>query len=95
MWKRQIVTSLLLRRGQEAPQQHQMGPSTGLGRLRKMEKVVQKFNSFEEAERANRAYYRSLTPKQRTEILIQMIDDYYGTEHRLERVPESARIIKR
>jgi hypothetical protein len=59
-----------------------------------MEKVVHKVAGHEEAERANRDYYQSLTPKQRFDILIQLIDDTYGTEHRLERVPEAARIIK-
>ena len=60
-----------------------------------MEKVVRKFSSLKEADRANKEYYASLTPKQRIDILIQMVDDHYGTEHRLERVPESARIIRR
>ena len=56
-----------------------------------MEKVVRKFESHEEAERADREFYRSLTPKQRVEIALQLIDDYYGTEHRLEAV---CRIVK-
>jgi hypothetical protein len=60
-----------------------------------MEYVVRKFGSHDEADQADREYYRSLTPQQRIELLIQMIDDYYGTEHRLERVPQSARIVKR
>ena len=60
-----------------------------------MEKVVSKFKTMEEADRANRLYYQSLTPKEPIDILIKMIDDHYGTEHRLERVPGSARIVKR
>ncbi len=60
-----------------------------------MEKVVRKFRSFEEVERANSEYYRSLSPGQRIDILIQLVDDYYGSEHRLERVPESLRIVRR
>jgi hypothetical protein len=51
-----------------------------------MEKVVRKFKSHEDAERADREFYRSLTPNQRLNILMQMIDDCYGTEHRLEPV---------
>jgi hypothetical protein len=35
-----------------------------------MEKVLQVFNSFAEAEEADRKYYRSLTPAQRIEILL-------------------------
>ncbi len=51
-----------------------------------MEKVVRVFNSHEESERADREFYRSLTPKERVEIALQLIDDTYGTEHRLEPV---------
>ena len=60
-----------------------------------MEKVANKFKTFADADRENRRYYQSLTPQQRVNLSIQMIDDDYGTEHRLERVPESARIIRR
>ena len=35
-----------------------------------MEKVLQVFNSFAEAEEADRKYYQSLTPAQRIEILL-------------------------
>ena len=38
-----------------------------------MEKVVRKFASFEEAEKADREYYRSLTPAERLAIMIDMI----------------------
>lgn len=57
--------------------------------------MVGKFKTHEEAEVANLLYFQSLTAEERTEMLIKMIDDYYGTEHRLERVPESARIVRR
>ena len=60
-----------------------------------MDKVVSKFKTHAETDLANRLYYQSLTPKKRTDMLIQLIDDYYGTENRLERVPESARIVQR
>ena len=58
-----------------------------------MDKVVAKFKTFEDADRANRLYYETLTAKERIDLLIQLIDDHYGTEHRLERVPGSARIV--
>lgn len=38
-----------------------------------MERVIQKFATFEEAEAADRAYYRALTPQQRLSIMIEMI----------------------
>ncbi len=39
-----------------------------------MEKVVQKFNSFEEAEAADRAFYKSLSPEERMQILLELIE---------------------
>lgn len=38
-----------------------------------MEKVVRKFRSHAEAAAADRAYYHSLTPHQRLEIMLDMI----------------------
>ena len=38
-----------------------------------MEPVACKFASFEEAEAADRAYYRSLTPAERISIMLDMI----------------------
>jgi hypothetical protein len=37
-----------------------------------MEKVVRIAKSFEEADRADREYYQSLTPVQRLEILFEL-----------------------
>jgi hypothetical protein len=37
-----------------------------------MEKVVRVVKSFEESDRADRAYYQSLTPQQRLEILWEL-----------------------
>lgn len=56
-----------------------------------MDKEIRKFESHEEAERADREFYHSLTPAQRVNMALQLIDDYYGTKHRLEAV---CRIIK-
>ena len=61
-------------------------------RLTEMEKVVRRFKTHAEADLADQAYYRSLTPEQRIDIVLQLIDDYYGPQPRLERV---CRIIKR
>jgi hypothetical protein len=38
-----------------------------------MERVVQKFATFEEAEAADRDYYRALTPAQRISIMLDLI----------------------
>ena len=62
-------------------------------RIAPMDKVFRKFKSFEEAEEADRQYYLSLTPKERLEILGEIIWRANGeTFPRLERV---YRIIKR
>jgi hypothetical protein len=39
-----------------------------------MEPVTRKFRSFAEADNADRAYYRSLTPEQRLDILLTLIE---------------------
>ena len=38
-----------------------------------MATTVQKFASFADAEKAENAYYRSLTPEQRLEILFDLV----------------------
>jgi hypothetical protein len=38
-----------------------------------VEQVVRKFATFEEAEAADRDYYRSLTPAERLSIMIDLI----------------------
>lgn len=39
-----------------------------------MEKVVRTFNSHSEAEKAEREYYRSLTPEERLNILLELVE---------------------
>jgi hypothetical protein len=54
-----------------------------------VEKVAQKFGSFKEADEADAAYYRSLTPKQRIDILLEMVAQRQPrdeAERRLKRV---------
>lgn len=53
-----------------------------------MEKIARKFATFEEADAADRAYYRSLTPAERIEIMLDLIYPEGGDEAsaRLERV---------
>jgi hypothetical protein len=58
-----------------------------------MEKVGRKFKSFAEAEQAERDYYRSLTPQQRLDLMLDIIRQGAPDEafQRLERV---CRIVK-
>ena len=39
-----------------------------------MEAIVAKFATYDEAEQATLAYYRQLTPVQRLEILLELIE---------------------
>lgn len=58
-----------------------------------MEPAVRKFTTFDEAEEADRAYYRALTPAERLSIMIDLIypEDGDAASARFERV---YRIIK-
>jgi hypothetical protein len=38
-----------------------------------VDRVIRKFTTFEEAEAADRDYYRSLTPSERLAIMIDLI----------------------
>ena len=55
-----------------------------------MEKSIRKFDSFEEADRADAEYYASLTPQQRLDILLELVESYRKslgeTAERFERV---------
>ena len=54
-----------------------------------MERIVRRFDSHAEADAADRAYYLSLTPQQRLEILFELVRLYreeHGCSERLERV---------
>lgn len=44
-----------------------------------MHKVLQIFRSFEDAERADEAYYASLAPQQRVDILLDLVARYRET----------------
>ena len=61
-----------------------------------MEKVVKVFRSFEESDRADREYYRNLTPHQRLEILWELNRGWPtdGNEDAPERLERVCRIIK-
>lgn len=61
-----------------------------------MEKVFRKFNSFEEAEEADREEYRRMTPQQRLEMTLLLrriaLGEGDATEQRLERVLTRAQL---
>lgn len=61
-----------------------------------MKKVVHKFASHAEADAANRAYHRSLTPEQRLEILFELIHRYReGFDEASKRFQRVYRVIER
>jgi hypothetical protein len=41
-----------------------------------MERVVRKFSSHAQSDRADREYYLSLTPQQRMEIMLELVARY-------------------
>jgi hypothetical protein len=54
-----------------------------------MEPEVRIFDSFEDAERADAEYYASLTPKERVDVLLDLVENYrrsLGPADRFERV---------
>jgi hypothetical protein len=61
-----------------------------------MEKVVKVLNSFAESDRADRAYYQSLTPHQRLEILWELNSRWprSGDDDTAERLERVYRIVK-
>ena len=60
-----------------------------------MDRVIRKFDSHQDAERADREYYLSLTPTQRVDIVLELMarqrDRIGATGKGLERV---CRIVK-
>lgn len=41
-----------------------------------MERVFKKFESFEDADRADDEYYSQLSPDQRVDILLELVSNY-------------------
>ena len=54
--------------------------------------TVAKFDSFEEADRADKAYYLSLTPEQRLRLLGELCSRLQGTHH--DPPPRLARVYR-
>jgi hypothetical protein len=53
---------------------------------------VKVFRSFAEAEEADRAYYRSLTPRERLAILLELNRHYWPTSEHAEAAERPARV---
>jgi hypothetical protein len=60
-----------------------------------MEKVVHKFRSHAEADAADRAYYHRLTPDQRMDVLLDLINAQRGTDEASQRLARVCRVVKR
>lgn len=60
-----------------------------------MDRVVRKFRSHTDAAAADRAYYRSLTPQQRLDVMLDIIASQRGTDEASQRLARVYRIVKR
>jgi hypothetical protein len=60
-----------------------------------IERTVQKFSSHDEAERAEREYYNSLSPEQRVEVLLELMNRARDlTDPASQRIERVYRIVK-
>ena len=60
-----------------------------------MEKVCSKFTSWKDAEAADKAYYRSLTPPQRLDILLEIVASQRVANEDSSRFVRVYRVVKR
>ena len=58
-----------------------------------VEKTLTKFCSFKEAEKADRDFYKKLTPQERLAILLELLN--HAPEQRLERVYRVTKLPRR
>lgn len=86
--------------GQHVPTRHAAGV-TGYrrARVRTVDRIVQTFRSFEEADEADDQYYADLPPQQRLDILLQLIERHRSSigepAKRFERVHQVAELSRR
>ena len=60
-----------------------------------MEKTIRVFKSFEEAETADREYYRSLTPAERIQIVLMLRERYRASNKLPNNFQRVCRIVER
>ena len=60
-----------------------------------MEKIGRTFDSHRAADAADRTYYRSLSPAQRLDILLELIDTQRSNDETSQRLERIYRIVKR
>ena len=60
-----------------------------------MEKSARKFDSHHAADAADRAYYRSLSPAQRLDILLDLINAQRSHDETSQRLARVCRVVKR
>ena len=60
-----------------------------------MEKVIRQFSSHTRADAADRQYYKSLSPQQRLDILLELVYTQRGHDEASQRLALVYRIIKR
>jgi len=60
-----------------------------------MDRVVHKFRSHAQAAAADKAYYLSLTPNQRLDIMLDIIASQRGTDEASQRIARVCTIVKR
>ncbi|HTV48801.1 MAG TPA: hypothetical protein VMG59_10205 [Phycisphaerae bacterium] len=61
----------------------------------RMQKQVRKFRSHAQAEAADRAYYKSLTPEQRLDILLDIVNSQRSNDENSRRLARIHTVIKR
>ena len=59
-----------------------------------IERTVRKFSSFEEADQADRAYYAQLTPAERLQILLELIERHRQATNAPEGLARVYRIVE-
>ena len=59
-----------------------------------MKRTIQKFASFEDADKAEIVYYRSLTPRQRVDLLLDLVAQGQPSDEAERRLKRVYRIVK-
>ncbi|MCB0340515.1 MAG: hypothetical protein KDD53_12965 [Bdellovibrionales bacterium] len=57
---------------------------------RKIDRTIQYFDSHEEADEANRSFYRALSPQERLDLALELMAGLYEAHPRFERIYRTA-----